>query len=177
MMKTEWFWLKKAEDAFGIPGTRDFTAMKYPYLMNETSFDKLEDDVVFYSSQGDGVYDDFLFEPTFMFSERFESIFTHLEPQIRLKYVHFVDKEKQDKVPVPLYYTPYFPCKEAVHDSSKIVLGKANELVLAKDKLEDSRIVHIHLPADDIWVFSLDAAECILRRAPMGIVFREVRCL
>ncbi|MBO6303647.1 MAG: hypothetical protein J6M62_01025 [Selenomonadaceae bacterium] len=177
MMKQEWFWLKKAEDASGIPGTKDFTATRYPYLMDKTSFDKLEDDVIFYTSHGEPVYDDFLFEPTFMFSERFESIFTHLEPSIRLKYVHFVDKEKQYNVPAPLYYTPYLSCKNAVHEESKIILGKAKELVLIKEQLEDSHIIHVHLPADDIWVFSLEGAECILRRAPMGIIFKKVRCL
>ena len=176
-MKTEWFWLKKDNDFEGIFGAKDFTAARYPYYMDEAAFDKIDDEVIFYTAQGVGVYDDFLFEPTFAFSERFESIFLHIEPALRLKIIQFVDKEKREHAPTPLYYIPFLPCEDVLHEKSEIVLGKAKKLVLKEEKLKDCRLIHAHLPADDIWLFSLEAAECILRRSPMGIRLERLLCL
>lgn len=173
----EWFRAQKSEDALGVRGKADFSRRKYPYFMDWSAFDGLTDTAAFYEHIGRLEYDDFLFEPTFMFSDRFQSIFQFLVPETEFKYVQLIDPQKTDKAPTPLYWIIYLPYKDIIHPSSDIILGKAHRLVLRKETLGEERIMHAKLPADDIWLFSLEAAECILRRSPMGLTFERVEAI
>lgn len=174
MVSVEWFRLIKSEDALPIPQTENFTRQKFPYTMNKASFDKLEDMAVFYKHAGRIEYEDFLFEPTFMIGDYFQTLFHNLSPEMQFKSVIFLDAQKQENAPTPIYWVPYLPCGDVIHPDSEIVLGKVKNLVLQKEKLGEARIIHAKLPADDIWLLSLEAAECILRRGPMGITLSKV---
>ncbi|MBR0260446.1 MAG: hypothetical protein IJQ85_01495, partial [Selenomonadaceae bacterium] len=52
-----------------------------------------------------------------------------------------------------------------------------NELSFMSKKmpaLRGRRVVHFRLPDEDIWLLSLEAAECLLRRQPVGIVLEKI---
>ena len=170
MVEPVWFRLQRGE-------TEDFAASvpkNYPYYMDEESFNALEDDTSTYKFVGRRDFPDFLFAPIFMMSDRFQGIFEQLAPETAFKYLHFINDERKEELPSPLYWFPYLPACDALHKESVVVQGKAQQIVLKGEALEDNRIIHIHLPADDIWCFSLEAAECILRRSPVGISFEKV---
>ena len=168
MVETEWFRLRRDRDASDIKGGRDFSRKRYPYFVDKEAFDALEDGTAFYEYTGQGEQEDFLFDPTFLIGDRFQTIFHYLEPDMEFKAVHLIDERRKEDAPAPLYWVPFLPYEEVVHETSEVVLGKAEKLVLRRDALGERRILHARLPADDIWLFSLEAAECILRRAPMG---------
>ena len=170
MVEPVWFRLQKGE-------AEDFAAdvpRNYPYYMDAESFNALEDDTSTYKFSGRRDFPDFLFAPTFFLSDRFQEIFLLLAPETEFKYLHFINDERKEELPSPLYWFPYLPVTDALHNESVIVQGKAQRIVLKREAIADDRIIHIHLPADDIWCFSLEAAECILRRCPVGIVFEKV---
>ena len=174
MVETEWFWMMKDRDALSIKGTKSLSRKRFPYFMDRDAFEQLEDGTAFYQYEGHGEYSDFLFDPTFMLSGRFHRIFRSLEPEMEFKSLHLIDAGKMEKAPVPLYWIPFLTYTDAIHETSSVAQGKAMRLVLRKDAMEGRRIVHCRLPADDIWLFSLEAAECILRRSPMGIWMKKV---
>lgn len=174
MVETEWFWMTKDRDALGIKGSKNLTRKRFPYFMDRETFDQVEDGTAFYEYEGHGEYSDFLFDPTFMLSGRFHRIFHYLEPDMEFKSLHLIDENKMEKAPVPLYWIPFLPYIDAIHEASSVVQGKAMSLILRKDALEGRRIIHCRLPADDIWLFSLESAECILRRSPMGISMKKI---
>ena len=174
MVDTEWFRIYKDRAALGINGKKGFQRTDFPYFIDRETFDSLESCAAFYEYSGRKDFDDFIFEPTFMLSERYEELFKLLEPDLEFESINLIDEKKKEKAPAPVYMLPFLPCTEAVHNNSKIVQGKAESLVLIREALAGKRIVHCHLPADDIWLFSLEAAECILRRGPIGIGFKKV---
>ena len=71
-------------------------------------------------------------------------------------------------------------------DSSDLHLGdeKFTHRAVVQDKLSfmskklpalrGRRVVHFRLPDEDIWLLSLEAAECLLRRQPVGIVLEKI---
>ena len=174
MIETEWYRIKKDKAALGIRGKKGFRHSDFPYFMNRKAFDALETNIAFYEYSGRAEFDDFLFEPTFMLSDRFRRLFQLLEPEMEFQSVNLLDEKLKEKAPSPVYWIPYLPCAEAIHPASRIVQGKAEELVLKRAALEGRRLLHCHLPADDIWLVSLEAAECILRRAPIGIGMKRI---
>lgn len=177
MIETEWYRIKKDRAASGIRGEKGFQRKDYPYFMDWKAFDALETRVAFYDYSGRAEFDDFLFEPTFMLSDRFRRLFQLLEPEMEFQSVNLLDEKLKEKAPSPVYWIPYLPCAEAIHPASRIVQGKAENLVLKRGTLEGKRVLHCHLPADDIWLISLEAAECILRRAPIGIGMEKLRTI
>lgn len=174
MVETDWFWVTKDKEALGIKGTKNLSQKRFPYFMDREAFDTIEDGTAFYQHEDRGEYSDILFEPTFMFSDRFQRIFRYLEPEMELKSLHLIDQSKREKAPVPLYWIPFLSYTDAIHETSSVVQGKAERLVLKGKAMEGRRIVHCRLPADDIWLFSLEAAECILRRSPLGILLKKI---
>ena len=170
MVEPVWFRLQKGEaDDFAIN-----VPQNYPYYMDEASFNALEDDTSTYKFSGRREFPDFVFAPIFLLSDRFQGILEQLAPEMDFKYLHFINDERKEELPSPLYWFPYLPVCDALHSDSVVVQGKAHKIVLKSEALRDERLIHIHLPADDIWCFSLEAAECILRRLPIGISFEKV---
>ena len=179
MVTTEWFRLSKADDNNSLKASAEFSRAQYPYFIDKTAFAAIDDNTILYNHTGWAKYDDFIFEPTFLLGERFHPLFELLQPDMEFKSVRFFDARQKENAPAPLYYVPYLPTTEIIHPSSDVVMGKAHRLVLrqevlARDELKDERVLHAVLPADDIWLFSLEAAECILRRSPMGIKLTQV---
>ncbi len=174
MVETEWFRIMKDRNAVGINGKKGFQRKNFPYFIDRETFDNLESGVAFYEYSGRADFEDFIFEPTFMLSDRYETLFRLLEPEIGFVSINLIDEKGKEKMPAPVYVVPYLPCIDAIHPTSKIIQGKAQKLVLKRDVLAGRRLAHCHLPADDIWLFSLEAAECILRRGPIGIKMEKV---
>ncbi len=174
MVETEWFMIKKDKEAPGINGGKGFQRKDLPYFIDRKTFDLLESRAAFYTYSGRADFDDFIFEPTFMISDRYETVFQLLEPDMEFISINLIDEKGKETMPTPVYMVPYLACTDAIHENSKIIHGRADKLVLKRDTLSGRRIIHCHLPADDIWLFSLEAAECILRRGPIGIGFERV---
>ena len=174
MVETEWFRVQRDRDAVDIRGAQDFTRKRYPYFMDRAAFDSLDDDTAFYEYAGRKEVNDMIFEPTFRVSDGFQSIFHYLEPEMEFKSVHLLDESRKEGIPAPLYWIPFLPFTDAIHENTRVLQGKAAELVLKKEALAGHRILHCRLPAEDLWLFSLEAAECILRRSPMGIGMAKV---
>ena len=71
-------------------------------------------------------------------------------------------------------------------DSTDLHLGerKFNQRAVVQDELSfmskklpalyGRRVAHFRLPDEDIWLLSLEAAECLLRRQPVGIVLEKI---
>ena len=168
MVQTDWFWIKKDPDAPTISDAAGFNRRNYPYFTDEISFEKIDDDVAFYSYGGFFIECDFLFEPTFLIHDNFQSLFKLLEPELQFKGVN------PKKFETPLYWLPYLPIIDAISEKSKIILGKPAKLVLKAEFLSKKKVAHCQLPAADIWLLSLEAAECLLRRQPIGIILEKV---
>ena len=72
------------------------------------------------------------------------------------------------------------------YDSTDLHLGerKFNQRAVVQDELSfmskklpalyGRRVAHFRLPDEDIWLLSLEAAECLLRRQPVGIVLEKI---
>ncbi len=174
MVDTEWFRICRDKTALGIKGKKGFQRKNLPYFIDRNTFDSLESGVAFYEYSGRKDFDDFIFEPTFMFRDRYENIFQLLEPDMEFISINLIDEKGKDKMPAPVYILPYLSCTEAIHQKSTIIQGRAKRLVLKREALAGRRIAHCHLPADDVWLLSLEAAECILRRGPVGIELERV---
>lgn len=173
MVEGEWFLLQKDADAVDIYGIRDYFGQKYSYFMDDKAFQALDDGTALYSYDGRKDQCDLLFQPTFMISDRLQQIFHYLEPKMEFKALHLIDMEKKD-APAPLYWIPYLAYEDALHGETVTVQGRSQDIVLRKEYLEERRILHCRLPAEDLWLFSLEAAECLLRRAPVGVWMRKV---
>lgn len=173
-MQTDWFWIKKDPDAPTIHDAAGFNRKNYPYFTDEISFEKIDDDVAFYRYGGNFVECDFLFEPTFLIHDNFQSLFKLLEPNLQFKGVQLYSAQNPKKFSTPLYWLPYLPFTDAVSEKSKIILGKPAQLILKSQPLAKKRIIHCKLPAEDIWLLSLEAAECLLRRQPIGITLEKI---
>lgn len=171
-MQNEWFFLKKDPDAPIITDGGNFNRAKYPYFINEKNFSQIEDSVAYY--KGKYTPCDILFEPTFLIHDRLQSIFQFLEPELEFKGVQLYKNIDAKNFPMPLYWLPYLPAESIISPKSRIVQGKPEKLILDGLKLSDRRIFHCTLPAADIWILNLEAAECLLRRQPVGIILEKV---
>ena len=174
MVNPDWFWIKKDPDAPTISDAAGFNRKNYPYFTDENSFEKVDDDVAFYRYGGNFIECDFLFEPTFLIHDNLQSLFKLFEPNLQFKGVQLYAAQNPKKFSTPLYWLPYLPTIDAISENSKIILGKPAKLVLKSELLAEKRIVHCKLPAADIWILSLEAAECLLRRQPVGIILEKV---
>lgn len=172
MIDTEYFWIKKDPDAPTIIDGGNLNRTNYPYFINEKTFSQIEDSVAYY--KGKCTPCDILFEPTFLIHDRLQSIFQFLEPELEFKGVQLYKNIDAKNFPMPLYWLPYLPVEAIISPNSKIIQGTPHKLILSRLKLSDRRIFHCMLPAADIWIFNLEAAECLLRRQPVGIIFEKV---
>lgn len=175
MVKPEWFHLLPDPDMeeINFKRTPDFLR-RYPYFMTAEDFNNLEDDTAFYEHSGRVAQSDFIFNPTFMIGQRFHTIFSLLKPEMQFKTLNLIDRDKQEKAPVPFFYIPYLPWADGLHPSTIVKNGHATEVILKADTVTDRRLMHCRLPGQDIWLASLEAAECILRRAPWGLKLQKV---
>ena len=173
-MVSEWFWIKKDPDAPTISDAAGFNRRNYPYVTDAKSFGAIDDDVAFYRYGGNFIECDFLFEPTFLIHDNLQSLFKLLEPDLQFKGVQLYAAQNRDKLATPLYWLPYLPITDAVSENSKIILGKPVKLILKAELLAKKRVAHCKLPAADIWLLSLEAAECLLRRQPIGIILEKI---
>lgn len=174
---TEWFLLKKDYDAPQISDGRNFNRKNYPYFIDEKIFAEIEDSVAYYA--GKIIECDLLFEPTFLIHDRLQKLFEFLEPEIKFKGVQLYSAENPKKFATPLYWLPFLKVSEVLSEKIEMVQGKAKKLILSKKLLAEEeffgkRILHCKLPATDIWLINLDAAECLLRREPLGITLEKV---
>lgn len=174
MIQGEWFWIKKNPDAVPINGGKNFDRKNYPYFIDEETFSKIEDGVAYYKRGSYFVPCDIVFEPTFLISEKLYRLFSLLEPEMEFKGVQLYEENLNKKLPMPLYWLPYLKISDAIHEKSEIIQGKPKKLVLKSEFLAEKRILHCKLPAADIWIISLEAAECLLRRQPIGIILEQV---
>lgn len=173
MINPEWFWLRKDPDAPTISGAARFNRKNYPYFTDAASFAAVSDAAVYYSGRMI-VECDILFEPTFLIHDDLQSLFKFLEPDLEFKGVQLYAEKSPEKSAMPLYWLPYLPYSDAVSEKSQIVQGKPSRLVLRAEPLAGKRLVHCKLPAADIWALSLEAAECFLRRQPIGVVLQKI---
>ncbi|MBR2216537.1 MAG: hypothetical protein IJ849_12400 [Selenomonadaceae bacterium] len=178
MVKAEWFHLlpDPAVEELNMKRTPEFSR-SYPYFMTAEAFQNLDDSTVFYEYSGRAAQSDFLFNPTFMIGERLHTIFSLLEPDIEFKSLSLIDREKKEAAPVPLYYIPFLPWEDALAPGTVVQNGRAATIKLRGSALQERRILHCRLPAQDIWLASLEAAECILRRVPLGLKLQKVAVL
>lgn len=176
-MMNEWFFLKKDYDVPTISDGGNFNRKNYPYFVDEKIFAEIDDSVAYYA--GKIIECDFLFEPTFLIHDRLQKLFEFLEPDLEFKGVQLYSAENPKKNLMPLYWLPYLKISEVLSEKSEFVQGKAKKLILDKNLLEseefiEKRILHCKLPAEDIWLINLDAAECLLRREPVGVFLEKV---
>ena len=174
MIETEWFWIKKDPDAPSISDAAGFNRKKYPYFTDAESFAKVDDDVAYYEAKGNFLACDFLFEPTFLINDRLQSIFKFIEPKLEFKGVQLYSARNAEKSATPLYWLPYLEFTDAISETSKIVQGKPEKLIFKADALCEKRLVHCKTAASDIWALSLEAAECLLRRQPVGALLQKI---
>ena len=175
MVQSDWFRLKKDYSVQEFSGARFISQRNYPYLMTREAFDNLDDSATFYDYRGADGFPDFLFEPTFLIAERMQSILEILEPQFEFKVLQLLAEKNPIDSPKPLYLLPFLDFSDALHESTRTILGKVEgEIFLKKSALQRKRIVHAKLSAEDIWLFSLEAVEAILRRRPLGVTFERI---
>lgn len=174
MVETEWFWLRRDPELLPIRNEQGLDRSNYPYFIDEAAFRALDDRVAFYAHQGVAALGDFLFEPTFMIGDRYQQLFHFLAPEMEFRGVQLYEEKKREKAPMPIFWLPWLPCLDGIHADTRLRQGKPVELILRREVLQGRRLVHLHLPAEDIWLASLEAAECILRRGPVGLRLEKI---
>lgn len=174
MVSPEFFWIKKDPDAPNISDAQGFNRKNYPYFTDEESFSKIDDGVAYYEYGGKFIECDFLFEPTFLIHDNLQSLFKLLEPNLQFKGVQLYAAQNPKKFSTPLYWLPFLPITDAISENSTIIQGKPAKLILKSELISEKRLIHCKLPAADIWILSLEAAECLLRRQPVGIILEKI---
>ena len=174
MIQTEWFWIKKDTDAPKINGATGFDRKNYPYFTDAESFSKVDDGVAYYGYSGNFLECDILFEPTFLIHDDLQALFKFIEPELEFKGVQLYSSKNPQKSATPLYWLPYLEFTDAISKSSEIVQGKPIKLILKSEMLSEKRLIHCKTPASDIWALSLEAAECFLRRQPVGVLLEKI---
>jgi len=173
-MISDWFWIKKDPDAVPITSAKNFDRKHYPYFIDAEVFSQLDDSVAYYRRGSYFVPCDIVFEPTFLIGDRLYQLFTLLEPKMEFKGLQLYDETLNKTLPMPLYWVPYLEFTDAISEQTEVVQGKPTKLVIKSEMLGEKRILHCKLPAADIWLLSLEAAECLLRRQPVGITLERV---
>ena len=176
-MMQEWFQIKKNPDAMTLQGAKNFNAKNFPYFIDAETFSQLDDCVAYYKRGFYFVPCDIIFEPTFMIGDNLQHLFSLLEPELDFKGVQLYEENFNKKLPMPFYWLPYLKITDAISDKTEVVQGKAKKLFLKSEMLAGKRIVHCKLPAEDIWLISLEAAECLLRRQPIGIILKKIEVI
>ena len=97
MVETEWYRIKKDKAALGIRRKKGFQRSDFSYFMDRKAFDALGTNIAFYEYSGRAEFDDFLFEPTFMLSDRLRTVFQLLEPEMEFHSVNLIDEKWQEK--------------------------------------------------------------------------------
>ena len=172
MVKTEFFWIKKDPEAPTITNAKNFDRKNYPYLINEEIFSKLDDAVAYY--RGRITECDILFEPTFLIHDRLRDFFGFLEPDLDFKGVQLYKNEKPKENPYPMYWLPFLPAENIFSEKMQLIRGVPEKIILDEKKIPDRRILHGQTVAADIWILNLEAAECLLRRQPIGIILEKI---
>lgn len=151
LVKTEWFQMIADPELTAPVKPAGLINSEYPYFMEEKAFRRLEHKVASYHPQMGMECCDFLFAPTFMVSDRFQSLFQTMAPQMEFRNVTLLpDIDGSGAKPIH-YWVPFLPADDA---------GKRVRCQQGRDKVA--------------WLFSLEAIESILRRAPLGIRFVQV---
>ncbi len=174
MIQTEWFLIKKDPDAPSIVDAAGFNRKNYPYFTNAETFSKVDDGVAYYGYSGNFLECDILFEPTFLIHDNLQSLFKFIEPELEFKGVQLYAAQNPKTLATPLYWLPYLEFTDAISESSEIIQGKPIKLILKAEMLQEKRLIHCKLPAADIWALSLEAAECLLRRQPLGFLLEKI---
>lgn len=172
MTSTDWFRLRPDADAPAVEESC-FDKKKYPYFTDAESFDAIDHSVVLYEREKFSPCD-MLFVPTFLIGDKLLALFELLEPSLQFKGVQMYRKFKPAEAPRPMFWVPYLPFTDALDEKTQVVQGKAVRLTVKLSTLSEKRVAHCRLPADDIWLLSLEAAECLLRRQPIGVVLEKV---
>ena len=175
MIQSDWFWIKKDPEAPTVIDAKGLNRSNYPYFTDAESFSKVDDSVAYYEYNGHFVQCDILFEPTFLICDALQTLFQFIEPELQFKGVQLYSRQDSKRFATPMYWLPLLPFSDdAVSDQTQSVGGKPVKLVLNPEPLRDRRLIHCRLPAADIWLVSLEAAECLLRRQPIGIELEPV---
>ncbi len=151
LVKTDWF--RMVEDAaLTAPVTpAGLSYREYPYYMTEEAFRRLSHKVAGYRPQEGLEYCDFLFAPTFMVGDRFQLLLQSLAPEMEFCSVTLRPVYEMEDAKVLHYWVPFLPAESA---------GGRVKCQRQRDRVD--------------WLFSLEAVESILRRAPLGIRFELV---
>ena len=173
MIQSDWFWIKKDPEAPTVIDAKGLNRKNYPYFTDAESFFAIDDSVAYYEYRGRFVQCDFLFDPTFMIHDDLQTLFSFLEPDMQFKGVQLYSRQDSKRFATPLYWLPYLPFVDAVSDQTKSIQGKPLKLILKPEPLVEHRVIHCRMPASDIWLLSLEAAECLLRRQPVGIILER----
>ena len=174
-MESEWFRIVKDNEALNpkLSALRSQpSALKFQ--IDNSTFEKIDDSVSYYKNLIYNLKNDFIFEPTFLISDRLQQLFSFLEPDIQFKGVQLYATNDQEGSSKPLYWLPYLQTVNAIHESTKTIQGKPIKIILRREFLKNRRVIHCTLPAADIWLLSLEAAECLLRRSPIGVSLEKV---
>lgn len=151
LVRTEWFQMIADPELTAPVKTEGLLPHEYPYFMDEKAFRRLEHKVASYHPQLGMECCDFLFAPTFMVGDRFQTLFQTMAPRMEFRNVTLLpDIEGETAKPLH-YWIPFLPADDA---------GQRIRCQQKRDKVD--------------WLFSLEAAESILRRAPLGIRFIQV---
>lgn len=149
----------------------------YRYKMDRQAFDLLPPFAVAYYTPEIGLeFCDFLQAPMLMISTKFQELFQLLEPGMQFKGVQIYPSAKEENQPVPVYWIPYLEPSDCLHVSSIIYdTGTIKEIVLKEAALADKPIIKARGPVEEFWFVSLAAAECILRREPLGVGLEDMK--
>lgn len=149
----------------------------YCYKMNQQAFNKLPIfNVAYYEKKIGLEFCDFLQAPMLMMSTKFQELFQLLEPQIEFKGIQVYPEGAETDMPVPVYWIPYLKETDCLHEASEIYgTGIAKTIVLKEIMLMDKPILKVKAPVEELWFVSLAAAECILRRQPLGVGLEPVK--
>lgn len=170
-MNTPYFRLRMAKDIVKPPKFEKLPPGRYPYKMNGAAFNALDDLVVAYYLDSIGLqFPDFLHDPTFMVTTPQKKLFTLFDPALQFKGIQLYPQDiTRLDLPMPLYWIPYLAPTDCLHESSIFYgTGIVKQLVVDSRKADGRDILKVKGTVEEIWLVSLAAAECILRRMPLG---------
>lgn len=170
-----WYLLEQDKTLHHVIQATELEQSKYPPIMSGYRFLHLEDTVTHYDMKEPLFQPDFLFAPTFMIEDSMYKIWQELQPDILGKAVQFFEANNRENAPMPLYWVPFLPSEEdALHDQTKIELGRAVEPVLRREKLAEKNFLHITLAGGQLWFASLTAVEAMLWKGQTGVQITSV---
>nr|WP_092067143.1 hypothetical protein [Dendrosporobacter quercicolus]NSL49714.1 hypothetical protein [Dendrosporobacter quercicolus DSM 1736]SDL50036.1 hypothetical protein SAMN04488502_10161 [Dendrosporobacter quercicolus] len=180
-MEREYFRLIQSKTASNPIVIQAIDREHYPYKMNQSAFAALEDLIVAYYQPDMGLeICDILQSPCFMIANRFRDLFALLEPELRFKGIQLYpldfDAAAGLKSPAPLYWIPDIEPTWCLHPAARIYdTGIIEELVVKENAVRHKHILKVAGLVEEIWLVSLTAAECILRRRPLAAGLERVK--